>query len=41
VDEQYPRYTAGELGRFNSLYIVTKKDGRWGIKMRSSFETLI
>lgn len=25
------------IGSFESLYIVTKEDGRWGVKMRSSF----
>jgi hypothetical protein len=43
VDTEVTRYRkdGSVLGRFNSLYIVTKEDGRWGIKMRSSFETLI
>ena len=26
-----------EIGRFPSLYVVTLKDGRWGIQGRSSF----
>ncbi len=29
------------IGSFESLYILAKENGRWGIKMRSSFETLI
>jgi len=29
------------LGRFNSLYILTKEDGRLGHQDASSFETLI
>ena len=43
VDTEVTRYRkdGSALGRFESLYIVTKEEGRWGIKMRSSFETLI
>ena len=43
VDTEFTRYRkdGSALGRFESLYIVTKEEGRWGIKMRSSFETLI
>jgi hypothetical protein len=43
VDTEVTRYRkdGSVLGRFDSLYIVTKENGRWGIKMRSSFETLI
>ena len=43
VDTEVTRYRkdGSLLGRFNSLYILTKEDGRWGIKVRSSFETLI
>lgn len=43
VDTEITRYRKDDsaLGRFESLYIVTKEEGRWGIKMRSSFETLI
>jgi len=31
------RKDGSEIGSYNSLYILIKKDGRWGIKMRSSF----
>lgn len=35
----FVRYRAdgSELSRFNSLYIVEYKDGRWGLTARSSF----
>ena len=43
VDTEFTRYRrdGSVIGSFESLYIVTKEDGRWGIKMRSSFEMLI
>ena len=43
VDTEFTRYRkdGSVIGSFESLYIVTKEDGRWGIKMRSSFETII
>ena len=33
------RYNAGGelITRFDTLYLVTRQDGRWGIKARSSF----
>lgn len=31
------RKDGSEIGTYNSLYILQKIDGRWGIKMRSSF----
>jgi hypothetical protein len=39
VDTKFTRYRAdgGKLGSFDSLYILTKENGRWGVKMRSSF----
>jgi len=39
IDTRFVRYRAdgSVLARFDSLYIVTKQDGRWGIKARSSF----
>lgn len=39
VDTQFTRYrTDGSvIGAYDSLYILTKENGRWGIKMRSSF----
>jgi len=38
VDTQFSRYKADgtKIGTFESLYIVTKEDGRWGVKVRSS-----
>jgi uncharacterized NTF2-like protein DUF6841 len=43
VDTEFTRYRkdGSVIGSFESLYIVTKEGGRWGIKMRSRFETLI
>jgi hypothetical protein len=39
VDTMFTRYRAdgSKIGSAESLYIVTKENGRWGIKMRSSF----
>ena len=39
VDTMFTRYRADgtKLSFAESLYIVTKENGRWGIKMRSSF----
>ena len=39
IDTHFVRYRAdgSVLSRFDSLYIVTRKNGRWGIKARSSF----
>jgi hypothetical protein len=36
---EFVRYDAAgkEIGRFPSLYIVTLKDGHWGVQGRSSF----
>ncbi|MFT5690762.1 MAG: hypothetical protein ACI92E_000085 [Oceanicoccus sp.] len=31
------RNDGSEIGSYNSLYILIKKNGRWAIKMRSSF----
>jgi hypothetical protein len=38
VDTLFTRYrTDGSvIGSFESLYVVTKEQGRWGIKLRSS-----
>jgi hypothetical protein len=43
VDTEFTRYRkdGSAIGNFESLYIVTKEGGKWGIKLRSSFETLI
>lgn len=39
VDTKFTRCRAdgSVIGSFESLYILTKEDGRWGVKMRSSF----
>jgi len=39
VDTKFTRCRAdgSVIGSFESLYIVTREDGRWGVKMRSSF----
>jgi hypothetical protein len=39
VDTKFTRCRAdgSVIGSFESLYIVTKEGGRWGVKMRSSF----
>ena len=39
VDTMFSRYRAdgSKLSSAESLYILTKENGRWGIKMRSSF----
>lgn len=38
-DVQFTRYRADDsiLGRFRSLYVVTRRDGTWAIALRSSF----
>ena len=39
VDTRFSRYRAdGSLiGHYESLYILTKENGRWGVKFRSSY----
>jgi hypothetical protein len=39
VDTKFTRYRANgsRIGSYESLYILTKEDGRWGVKLRSSF----
>lgn len=39
VDTQFSRFDAkgNLLGVYESLYILTKENGRWGVKMRSSY----
>ena len=39
VDTQFTRYRAdgSKIGSYESLYILTKENGRWGVKLRSSF----
>jgi hypothetical protein len=43
VDTEFTRYRKDGtvIARIESLYIVTKENGRWGIKMRSSFDRVI
>ena len=31
------RTDGSELGRYKSIYVVTRQDGRWGVQARSSF----
>jgi len=39
VDTRFTRYRAdgSVIATYESLYVLTKEDGRWGIKLRSSF----
>lgn len=39
VDTRFSRYRkdGSKIGTYESLYVVTKENGRWGIKLRSSF----
>ncbi len=39
IDTHFTRYRkdGSVLGGFDSIYVVTRQDGRWGIKIRSSF----
>jgi hypothetical protein len=39
VDTKFTRYRAdgSKIGIYESLYIVTKEEGRWGVKLRSSY----
>ena len=39
VDTKFTRYRAdgSKIASYESLYIVTKENGRWGVKLRSSF----
>ncbi|HLG14750.1 MAG TPA: hypothetical protein VJH03_09655 [Blastocatellia bacterium] len=39
VDTKFTRYRADgtAMGSFESLYILTKENGYWGVKLRSSF----
>ena len=43
VDTEFTRYhkNGTVMAKVDSLYILTKENGRWGIKMRSSFDTVI
>jgi len=39
VDTRFSRYRKDGtlIGKYESLYIVTKENGRWGVKFRSSY----
>lgn len=39
LDVQFTRYRAdgSVIGRFRSLYVLARRDGRWAIALRSSF----
>lgn len=39
VDTEFSRYRAdgSKIGTYESLYILTKENGRWGVKLRSSY----
>ncbi len=39
VDTQFSRFRKDgtKIGVYESLYIVTKENGKWGVKMRSSY----
>jgi hypothetical protein len=39
VDTKFTRYRAdgSKIGTYESLYILTKENGRWGVKLRSSY----
>jgi len=39
LDTRFTRYRAdgSVIGSFDSIYVVTKENGHWGIKARSSF----
>ena len=43
LDTEFTRYRkdGAVISKIESLYIVTREDGRWGIKMRSSFDGVI
>lgn len=39
VDTQFSRFAkdGAKIGLYESLYVLTKENGRWGVKMRSSY----
>ncbi|MBL0742706.1 hypothetical protein [Chryseolinea lacunae] len=39
VDTRFSRFKADgtKLGEYESLYVLTKENGRWGVKLRSSY----
>ncbi|HEX2593042.1 MAG TPA: hypothetical protein VHL34_16195 [Rhizomicrobium sp.] len=39
IDTRFTRYRkdGSVIGGFDSIYVITKENGRWGVKCRSSF----
>jgi hypothetical protein len=39
IDTRFVRYRkdGSQIGGFDSIYVVTREDGHWGVKARSSF----
>ncbi len=39
IDTRFTRYRkdGSVIGGFDSIYVVTRQDGHWGVKVRSSF----
>jgi hypothetical protein len=39
IDTRFTRYRkdGSVIGGFDSIYVITKEDGHWGVKCRSSF----
>ena len=39
IDTRFVRYRqdGSEIGGFDSIYVVTREDGHWGVKARSSY----
>jgi hypothetical protein len=39
IDTRFTRYRkdGSVIGGFDSVYVITREDGRWGVKIRSSY----
>jgi hypothetical protein len=39
IDTRFTRYRKDDsvIGGFDSVYVITRQDGHWGVKIRSSF----
>jgi hypothetical protein len=39
IDTRFTRYRkdGSVIGGFDSIYVITRQDGHWGVKIRSSF----
>jgi len=39
IDTRFTRYRkdGSTIGGFDSIYVITRQDGHWGVKIRSSF----